>query len=236
MPARPIALTCGEPAGIGPELAAKAWHALKDEISFIWIGDPGHLPPGTPHVILQSVTEACAIMPRALPVLAQTFDGAVTPGTPQPHHASDVIEAIAAGARLALSGEVAALCTMPINKQALQDGGSFAFPGHTEFLGALAGGITPVMMLVSDMLKVVPVTIHTPLRDVPDQLTQSLLEETIQITQAALRRDFGILHPRLAISGMNPHAGEGGKIGREEQDVIIPVLDRLRAAGYRLSG
>ncbi len=236
MSSAPIALTCGEPAGIGPELAALAWQAVKEDLTFCWIGDPRHLPDGTAYAEVDTPAAAAALMPQALPVLAQPFEGARIPGRPDPRHAACVIGAIETGARLALSGAVSALCTLPIHKQALQDGAQFAFPGHTEFLGALAGGATPVMMLASDALKVVPVTIHAPLSAVPQLLTAALLEETLRITQAALRQDFGLAHPRLAVAGLNPHAGEGGKMGREEIEVIAPVLDRLRRAGYDLIG
>jgi len=229
MAPRPIALTCGEPAGIGPELAAQAWGAVKDDLVFLWIGDPRHLPTGTAYTEVSEPAAAAAVMPQALPVLARPFDGARQPGRPDPRHAASVIDAIETGARLALSGVVSALCTLPIHKQALQDGAQFGFPGHTEFLGALAGGATPVMMLASDALKVVPVTIHVPLNAVPEHLTPELLEETIRITQAALISDFGVTRPRLAVAGLNPHAGEGGRMGREEIEVIAPVLDPLSA-------
>ncbi|MEM9843508.1 MAG: 4-hydroxythreonine-4-phosphate dehydrogenase PdxA [Pseudomonadota bacterium] len=236
MCARPIALTCGEPAGIGPELAALAWQALRDELPFVWIGDPGHLPGETRYIEIDTPAAAASVMPRALPVMAHRFKGARQPGLPQTQQARQVIEAIETGTRLALSGAVAALCTLPIHKKALQDGAGFSFPGHTEFLGHLAGGVTPVMMLASDALKVVPVTIHTPLSAVPNLLTPALLEETIRITHTALRTDFGLARPRLAVAGLNPHAGEGGKMGREEIDIIAPVLDKLRQSGFDIQG
>ena len=232
----PIALTCGEPAGIGPEIATLAWRAVKDDLTFCWIGDPDHLPAGTTYVEIDAPPAAAAVMLQALPVLARPFGSARTPGRLDPRHAAAVIDTIEIGTQLALSGAVSALCTLPIHKQALQDGAHFAFPGHTEFLGALAGEATPVMMLASDALKVVPVTIHAPLSAVPHLLTPELLEETIRFTHAALRQDFGISQPRLAVAGLNPHAGEGGKMGREEIEVIAPVLDHLRQAGYDLNG
>jgi len=134
------------------------------------------------------------------------------------------------------SGAAAALCTAPIHKQALQDGAGFAYPGHTEYLAALAGVERVVMMLASDQLRVVPATIHIPLADVAGALTPTLLEETIRITHAGLIRDFGLTAPRIAVAGLNPHAGEGGKMGREEIDVIAPVLARLRDEGMDLRG
>ncbi|WP_439526268.1 4-hydroxythreonine-4-phosphate dehydrogenase PdxA [Roseovarius mucosus] len=232
----PIALSCGEPAGIGPEIAAAAWDRLRGALPFFFIGDPAHLPPGTPIAQITDPAEASAACATALPVLAHAFDGPLTLGTPNPAHARGVIDVIARGVDLVQSGAASALCTAPIHKQALQDGAGFAFPGHTEFLAHLAGVGRVVMMLASDQLRVVPTTIHIPLKDVPQALTPDLLEETIRITHAALIRDFGLSAPRLAIAGLNPHAGEGGKMGREEIEVIAPVISRLRAQGFDLRG
>ncbi|ARE84899.1 4-hydroxy-L-threonine phosphate dehydrogenase, NAD-dependent [Roseovarius sp. EC-HK134] len=232
----PIALSCGEPAGIGPEIAAAAWDRLRGALPFFLIGDPAHLPPGTPIAQITDPAEASAACATALPVLAHAFDGPLTLGTPNPAHARGVIDVIARGVDLVQSGAASALCTAPIHKQALQDGAGFAFPGHTEFLAHLAGVGRVVMMLASDQLRVVPTTIHIPLKDVPQALSPGLLEETIRITHAALIRDFGLSAPRLAIAGLNPHAGEGGKMGREEIEVIAPVISRLRAQGFDLRG
>ncbi|MBW4975882.1 4-hydroxythreonine-4-phosphate dehydrogenase PdxA [Roseovarius mucosus] len=232
----PIALSCGEPAGIGPEIAAAAWDRLRGALPFFLIGDPAHLPPGTPIAQITDPAEASAACATALPVLVHAFDGPLTLGTPNPAHARGVIDVIARGVDLVQSGAASALCTAPIHKQALQDGAGFAFPGHTEFLAHLAGVGRVVMMLASDQLRVVPTTIHIPLKDVPQALSPGLLEETIRITHAALIRDFGLSAPRLAIAGLNPHAGEGGKMGREEIEVIAPVISRLRAQGFDLRG
>ena len=178
----PIALSCGEPAGIGPEIAAAAWDRLRGALPFFLIGDPAHLPPGTPIAQITDPAEASAACATALPVLAHAFDGPLTLGTPNPAHARGVIDVIARGVDLVQSGAASALCTAPIHKQALQDGAGFAFPGHTEFLAHLAGVGRVVMMLASDQLRVVPTTIHIPLKDVPQALTPDLLEETIRIT------------------------------------------------------
>ncbi len=233
---KPVALTCGEPAGIGPELATKAWAALRDRLPFFWIGDPSHLPRGTRHVTINTPEEAGSAIERGLPVLPMSFSGALTPGQPNPDHAAHVVAAIEKAVSLVQAGAASALCTSPIHKQALQDGAGFAFPGHTEFLSDLAGGQRAVMMLASEQLRVVPVTIHIPLREVPAALTAGLIEETIRITHDALIRDFGIATPRMAVAGLNPHAGEGGKIGREEIEIIAPVLDALRADGIGVIG
>ena len=231
-----IAISCGEPAGVGPEIAAKAWAALHHELSLLWIGDPAHLPAGTPFEIVTHAGDAAGITAHALPVLARDFGPSVSPGIANPAHAQGVIAAIATGVDLVTSGACTALCTAPIHKKALIDGAAFAYPGHTEYLAALAGVARVVMMLACDALRVVPATIHIPLAAVPAQLTARLLTDTILITHAALRRDFGIARPRIAVAGLNPHAGEGGAMGTEEITLITPVLDALRAEGLDLRG
>ena len=232
----PIALSCGEPAGIGPEIAAAAWGLLKGSLPFFWIGDPRHLPAGTPWQIIEAPSEALDVSRTALPVLALPFAALATPGQPDPANAQGVIDAIARGVELVQAGEASAICTAPIHKKALKDGAGFAYPGHTEYLAALAGVDRVVMMLACEALRVVPVTIHIPLAEVPQTLTAALLTDTILITHAALRRDFGLAAPRLAVAGLNPHAGEGGAMGHEEIEMIIPVLDALRAEGMDIAG
>ena len=232
---KPIAISCGEPGGIGPEIAADAWRALRHDIPLLWIGDPAHLPSGTPIKIVTDAAQAQGVT-DALPVLAQGFGTPRIAGTPDPHHAKGVIAAIETGVGLTLQGHTRALCTAPIHKAALIDGADFAYPGHTEFLSALAGNVPVVMMLACDMLKVVPATIHIPLADVATALTADVLVDTILVTHAALRRDFGIASPRIAIAGLNPHAGEDGKMGMEEIDMIAPIVDRFRTDGMQISG
>ncbi|GKY87849.1 4-hydroxythreonine-4-phosphate dehydrogenase PdxA [Sinisalibacter aestuarii] len=235
MAALPIALTSGEPAGVGPEIAPKAWAALKDELSFFLIGDPRHLPGGTPVVEIADPSEAPGAMARGLPVLARDFGAPRVPGRANPVHAAHVVGAIAEGVALVQAGKAAAITTNPIHKKALQDGAGFAFPGHTEYLGHLAGRDRVVMMLACSALRVVPTTIHIPLRDVPGALTPALLEETIRITDADLAAQLG-QRPRIAVAGLNPHAGEEGAMGREEIEMIAPLLDRLRGEGFTLLG
>jgi len=232
----PIALTCGEPAGIGPEIAAAAWHELRAELPFFWIGDPRHLPSGTPWVEIDTPAQTAQTCGSALAVLRHDFDGGATPGQIDPANAIGVIDVIARGVDLTRSGQAAALCTAPIHKKALKDGAGFAYPGHTEYLAALCDVDRVVMMLASDMLKVVPTTIHIALGDVPDALTPDLLEDTLRLTHAALIRDFGLSDPVLAVAGLNPHAGEGGAMGMEEITMIAPLLDRLRDEGLQLRG
>ena len=232
----PVALCIGEPAGIGPEIACKAWKALKDDLAFFLIGDPAHLPTATNWVEIDQPDQAGAAMSRGLPVLRHAFPGARTPGAPNPAQAQSVVDVIARGVSLVQSGVAAALCTCPIHKKALKDGAGFAYPGHTEFLAALAGVDRVVMMLASDALRVVPVTIHIPLAQVSAALTADLLEHTIRITHAGLIRDFGIAAPRLAVAGLNPHAGEGGAMGHEDAAIIAPVIARLAAEGIAIDG
>ena len=236
MPDRPIALSCGEPSGIGPEIAARARLLLGGSLPFFWIGDPSHLPQGTAHRVISSPAEAMAVPAGLLPVLRHDFPAAARPGHPAPENAASVIAAIERGVSLVMRGEASALCTAPINKKALKDGAGFAFPGHTEFLAHLAGVGRVVMMLACDALKVVPVTIHIPIADVPRALTEDLLTDTIRITHEGLRRDFGLTAPRLAVAGLNPHAGEGGAMGDDEARLIAPVIARLRDEGLAITG
>ncbi len=236
MSAVPIALTSGDPSGIGPELAVKAWAALGPALPFFWLGDPRHLPDGVAIAAISDPSEAAAATARGLPVLAHDFPAPARLGQPDPANAQSVIDVIARATGLVRQGKASAICTSPIHKKALKDGAGFGFPGHTEFLAHLAGVGRVVMMLASDTLRVVPVTIHIPLAEVPRALTADLLAETIRITHAGLVRDFGIATPRLAVAGLNPHAGEGGAMGREDMDLITPTLVRLREEGYSLSG
>jgi 4-hydroxythreonine-4-phosphate dehydrogenase len=232
----PVAVSCGEPAGIAPEVAAKARAVLGADLPFVWIGDPRHLPPGTRFAEVQDAASALSVSPDVLPVLPMDFGPPATPGQPQPEHAAHIIAAIARGVELVQAGQAAALTTLPINKKALKDGAGFAFPGHTEYLADLAGVDHVVMMLACDALRVVPATIHIPLSQVPGALTPTLLDHTLRITHAALIRDFGIAAPRIAVAGLNPHAGEGGAMGHEDDMLIAPVLARLRDEGFDLRG
>ena len=238
---QPLALSGGDPAGIGPEIALAAWAALRGDLPFALIADADAMGPpaaaaGVPMVRIDTVAEATAVMPRALPVLHQPLARPPVPGRPDPANAAAVIAMIDRAVAAAQAGEAAGVVTNPIAKKVLVDGAGFAHPGHTEYLGHLAGVERTVMMLVAPELRVVPVTIHAPLAEVPQRLTPALLEETLRLTHAALQRDFGLPAPRIAVAGLNPHAGEGGLMGREEATVIAPVLARLREAGLDLSG
>jgi len=233
---QPVILTAGDPSGIGPEIAVKARLRLQGHTPFIWLGDPRHLPPGTAFAEVTQLSEAADVPGDMLPVLAHRFAAPARPGLPDPLNAAGVVAVIERAVALVQAGEASALCTAPIHKKALKDGAGFAFPGHTEFLAHLAGVDRVVMMLACEGLRVVPVTIHIPLADVPASLTPALLEETIRVTHAGLIRDFGLAAPRLLVAGLNPHAGEGGAMGHEEASVIAPVIARLCAEGMAIRG
>lgn len=229
----PIIVSCGEPAGIGLELVQTAWRKLEGRLPFVLLADRRHVM-GPVHEIedLRSYPAA----PQDLPLLHHEFDGVAHPGTPDPKNAQGVIDVIARGVDLVTSGAASALCTLPIHKKALKDGANFSYPGHTEYLAALGKSEQVVMMLACPDLRVVPTTIHIPLEEVKAALTPALLEATIRVTHAAMIHDFGIQAPRLAIAGLNPHAGEGGAMGHEELQMIAPLVKRLNAEGFTLSG
>jgi len=238
---RPIALTLGDPAGIGPEIALRAWAGLRQGPAFFLIGDLAHMAAagarlGLPVRAIAEPSGAAAAMPDGLPVLEHPLPHPATAGRPDPRNAAAVVAIIARAVALAHAGQALAICTNPIGKSVLKAGACFAFPGHTEYLAHLCGAAMPVMLLAAPALRVVPVTIHIPLAEVPVALTPDLLEATLRITGRGLADDFGIRRPRLAVAGLNPHAGEAGTLGREEIETIVPVLDRLRAEGMAISG
>lgn len=232
----PIALTCGEPAGVGLEISEKAWSEIGQDVPFFLIADPRHLAGTVPHVLISDPSEATSAMAHGMPVLAHKFAQKSSFGTPAAENACGVIEVIERAVSLVQDGRASAVCTNPIHKKALKDGAGFAFPGHTEFLADLAGVERVVMMLASDELRVVPVTIHIALADVATQLTPELLRETLSITQAGLRRDFGLPSPRIAVAGVNPHAGEGGAMGTEELNWINGLVADMAEGGMNIRG
>ncbi|MEO8529796.1 MAG: 4-hydroxythreonine-4-phosphate dehydrogenase PdxA, partial [Deltaproteobacteria bacterium] len=200
---KPLVLTIGEPAGVGPELSVAARRILRDEVPFFLLGDPAHLPAYAEIEIIDSPEQALGCSPDKLPVLPHLFPGKVTPGQPVAEYAADVIAVIKRAVGYVQAGQASAIVTNPIAKEVLKRGAGFAYPGHTEYLAALAGpDVQPVMMLASTALKIVPVTIHVAVSEVPALLTAELLESTIRITARALRDDFGIAAPRIAIAGL----------------------------------
>jgi 4-hydroxythreonine-4-phosphate dehydrogenase len=220
----------GDPAGIGPEITRAAWCALRETGPvFALIGDERL---GIP---IASMEEAVACFPSALPVLPLDLTAEPRHGQPDPRNAPAVVESIERATRLALAGEAGGIVTNPISKATLY-GAGFAYPGHTEFLGALTGCPFPVMMLANAYLRVVPVTVHVSLRRALEDLGTGAIVEAARITAAALREQFGVAEPRLAVAGLNPHAGEGGAMGDEEERLIQPAIEALRAEGIAASG
>lgn len=235
----PLAVTMGEPAGIGGEILLAAWRRLKTQgPAFVALDDPARLRAlagDAPIHVVAEPAEAVAVFAHALPVLALGHAVAARPGVPEPRHAGAVIASIARAVALTRAGVTAAVVTNPIHKATLYQAG-FGFPGHTEFLAELAGGVQPVMMLAGPSLRVVPLTVHMPLVEVPRRLDTALIVRQARIVAEALRRDFGIAKPRLALAGLNPHAGEAGAMGDEEVRIIVPALAELRAAGIDALG
>jgi 4-hydroxythreonine-4-phosphate dehydrogenase len=242
--ALPLALTMGEPAGIGGEIALAAWLRRDEGVPpFYLIDDPGRLTRlaealGWP-VTIQTVTEpshTAAVFANALPVMPVGGTPCAAPGKPDPTDAKLVTGAIETAVAEVRGGRAAALVTNPINKDALYRAG-FRHPGHTEYLAELAGpDAQAVMMLAGTALRVVPVTIHLSLREAISTLTTMAIVEAGHVTDAALRRDFGISAPVLAVAGLNPHAGENGGLGREDIDIVAPAVSQLRAAGIDARG
>jgi 4-hydroxythreonine-4-phosphate dehydrogenase len=216
---KPILITMGEPSGIGPEVAVAAFRHFG--------GQAGSHP-------LRLVGDA-ALFPGIDALIPTRSPVAAVPGRPDSANAAAVTEAIEIGVSACLEGEAAALVTAPIHKKVLNAGG-FAFPGHTEFLAHLTGARGAVMMLASDRLKVVPLTIHMPVAQVPKAVTKQAVFDTGEIILTALRREFGVLNPRLAVAGLNPHAGEDGMLGAEEVNVIAPAVAALAARGFHVRG
>jgi 4-hydroxythreonine-4-phosphate dehydrogenase len=243
-----LALTQGDPAGIGPDITLMAW--LRRDTSslppFLYLGDPDVLAARAIMLGLDvPVREAdelsgASIFGEALPVLAVSAGTGVEAGRPDSATAHGTIRAIELAVEMAMLGKTAAIVTNPIAKSVLYESG-FKFPGHTEFLADLGHKVTgrpgmPVMMIAGPELRTVPVTIHIPLKDVPQQLTTRLIYETCRITAHDLNRRFGIDAPRLAVSGLNPHAGENGALGLEDDAVVAPAIRQLRADGINAVG
>lgn len=244
---RPLALTMGDPAGVGPEIISKAWsHLRKDGPPFVVVGDLQSMASVTGSAMrsvrrVTSPKEALEVFPSALPVLDIPLKSPVVAGQPSSAAASAIVSWIETAVGLALSGAVSGLVTAPIAKAPLYEAG-FSFPGHTEFLGELTAGAAhegargPIMMLAVPGLRTTLVTVHEPLSKVASQLSVERIVHVGLVTAQALRRDFGLASPRLAIAGFNPHAGEDGTIGREEAEIIGPAVQALQAQGVAATG
>jgi 4-hydroxythreonine-4-phosphate dehydrogenase len=241
----PLAVSLGDPAGVGPELICEAWARREEE----------RLPPffvchgaavlrqaaaergsNVPVVQVANVAAAAAAFSRALPVLGE-LDAACRPGAPDADGARLALASLERAAGLAVAREASGLVTGPIAKSLLAEVG-FAFPGQTEFVADACGIAAPdaVMMLAGPQLRTVPMTVHCPLSEVPGRLSVELIVERCRIVAAALRQDFGIAAPRLAVCGLNPHAGESGRMGREEIEIVEPAIAVLRAEGIDATG
>jgi 4-hydroxythreonine-4-phosphate dehydrogenase len=245
---RPLALSQGDPAGIGPDVTLMAW-LRRRELGlppFVFIGDPGVLATRARMLDLTvPIREAdCAgainTFADALPVLPIPAGIEVIAGEAHVATARGTIAAIESAVSLTMSGEALGVVTNPIAKSVLYESG-FRFPGHTEFLAELAKRstgkqVTPVMMLAGPKLRAIPVTIHIPIKDVPQALTAELIIATCRIAHADLVQRFGIQNPRLAVAGLNPHAGEDGAIGKEDGSVIHPAIQFLRTEGIDAIG
>ncbi|MFN3720655.1 MAG: 4-hydroxythreonine-4-phosphate dehydrogenase PdxA [Rhizobium rhizophilum] len=244
----PLALSQGDPAGIGPDIALQAW-LRRGEVGlppFLYIGDLAvlqirarQLELDVP-VIEANAAQASAVFDHAIPVHNTPTGVDVLAGKPHISNARGTIAAVETAVSLCLSGEVRAVVTNPIAKSVLYEAG-FGFPGHTEFLADLATRATgqacmPVMMLAGPKLKAVPVTIHIPIKDVPAALTEALIVDTCRIVARDLAARFGLASPRLAVAGLNPHAGEGGAIGHEDDEIIHPAIRMLRDEGIDVFG
>jgi 4-hydroxythreonine-4-phosphate dehydrogenase len=245
---KPLALTIGDPSGIGPEIIAAAWAAreLNRLPAFLLLGDAALVSDRARNAGMEiaiaecDAQDAASLFNRALPVVPLSHRFHDTPGLPDMGNAAGIIEAIDRAVELVTERKAAALVTCPIAKKPLYDAG-FRFPGHTEYLGHLAktrfgGAATPVMMIAGPELRTVPVTIHIPLAAVPARLTTLDIVATCRIVAHDLRTRFGIEHPRLAVAGMNPHAGEDGAMGTEDRDIVAPAVDALRAEGIDARG
>lgn len=249
-----LGLTMGDPAGIGPDITLQAWHHLVHDrsagasLAFVVYADAAMLAAraqslrlNVPITVIDDASQAAAVFPAALPVIDIALAAPCVAGASNSANAAATLSAITRAVADVARGATAAIVTNPIAKAVLYAAG-FAHPGHTEFLGALsrqhwpAHNVVPVMLLASDVLRVVPLTIHVALERVPGMISEDLIIATARTLNAALRCDFAISEPRIAVAGLNPHAGEGGSLGREDCDVIAPAIARLQAARLAISG
>lgn len=238
----PLVLTLGEPAGVGPEIVAAAWKALRaEQTAFAVIGDAALLrAQDVPVAEVGAPGDAGGLFGSALPVIHRPLPAPVLIGSPDPANASAVADGIEEAVSFALSGEASGVVTAPIAKAPMYASG-FRFPGHTEFIAELTadapypGTRGPVMMLTAQNLRACLVTIHVALDQVPELVTAERVARTARVVHESLKRDFAIARPRLAMAALNPHAGEGGALGLQERDILIPVAEQLRAEGIDIT-
>lgn len=236
-----LVITMGEPSGIGGELTLKAWTARheKNLPPFFVIDDPVRLRAIDKNIPIHEIAhpkEAIGVFDSALPILPLPLIASAVPGTLNPENGHVVLESIRLAAKFCLDGQATAMVTNPIHKAVLYEVG-FNHPGHTEFIADLCGkNEIPVMMLVAKDLRVVPLTIHVPLKDVPALVTKDLICDRVRIVHKAMRQDLKILSPRIVVAGLNPHAGENGTIGLEDQEIILPAIQLLNSEGINVTG
>lgn len=241
MPGSPLVVSLGDPAGVGPEMVARAWEARVDHQlpPFFAVGDAASVSAvwGGPMRVVDSVDAALAAFNEAFPVLHVLDSGQLTPGEPTLDGAHCALRALELGIGLARSEQVAGLITAPVSKVQLAQVG-FTHPGQTEFIAERCGveRQQAVMMLAGPSLRVIPITVHVPLRHAIDMLTVDLIVSRTTFAARGLCRSLGITSPRLAMAGLNPHAGEAGQMGDEEQRILLPALEQLRAQGLDVSG
>jgi len=237
----PLAVSLGDPAGVGPEIVAKAWAARQQRAlpPFFAVGDARSVSRvwDGPVATIRDVREAATVFVDALPILGVQDAGEIVPGAPDTEGARCALQSLEMAVGLVREGAARALVTGPVSKSQLYAIG-FTYPGQTEFVAERCGVSrdNAVMMLAGPDLRVVPMTTHVPLADVPGLLTIELIVAKARATVRGLQRNFGIEQPRLVLAGLNPHAGEGGAIGREEIDVMEPALALLRAEGIDIGG
>jgi len=245
---RPLIVTMGDPAGVGPEIIARAWSVLGSApgplapvAPFVVVGDAAVLKAqGQPVEAIINPADAAGVFGRAIPVLHHPTPAPVTAGRPEPANAVAVADWIERGVDLVLSGEGCGLVTAPIAKAPMYASG-FRFPGHTEFIAELTADVPfsgtrgPVMMLTAQNLRACLVTIHVPIDQLPELVTGERVARVARVVHESMKRDFGIAAPRLAMAALNPHAGEGGAIGLQEATVLRPAAEALRADGLNIT-
>jgi 4-hydroxythreonine-4-phosphate dehydrogenase len=238
---RPLAVALGDPAGIGPEIVAKSWER-REALGFppfFAVGDLEAVEAvwGGPVEAIADPGEAAQCFRHALPVIRVGGGSSINPGAPDLDGARNALDALEIAVGLTRSGAASGLVTGPVSKSQLYAIG-FTHPGQTEFVAERCGVSCDVaaMMLVGPTLRTVPVTVHVALRDVPNVLTAERIIAKARVTIRGLQRQFGIERPRIAVAGLNPHAGENGSLGREEQEIIIPAIERLREDGFDVMG
>jgi 4-hydroxythreonine-4-phosphate dehydrogenase len=237
----PLAISIGDPAGVGPEIVAKSWEVRRQHSipTFFVVGDRAAIAAvwQGPCATITSPAEAASCFDQALPVLQVGGGQPVQPGKPGLAGAHIALDSLELAVGLTRSGAAGALVTGPVSKSQLYAVG-FTHPGQTEFVAERCGvsSDTVAMMLVGPTLRTVPVTTHLALRDVPDALSTELILSKARTTIKGLQRQFGIAEPRLAVAGLNPHAGEAGTLGREEIEIVVPAIQRLQDEGFQVSG